>query len=197
MKNGFLAGAKAGWVPAALGGLFAAEVEYAYQRAEFDKIMSPGFEAGPHTIAGFYSPATDSHIEFQSLFLNLLVRYPAGKVHPYAGFGPGVTRCSVSFNEAELTTEGFGFAESGDDTAFCWQALAGVWQAQGKVLRAVRAEAEAQVARYDYAAAVDRFKAGQALARTSREADDFVEASIIDTRLRAVESLLREQAAER
>ena len=81
--------------------------------------------------------------------------------------------------------------------AGAWQALAGVWQAQGKVLRAVRAEAEAQVARYDYAAAVDRFKAGQALARTSREADDFVEASIIDTRLRAVESLLREQAAER
>ena len=81
--------------------------------------------------------------------------------------------------------------------AGAWQALAGVWQAQGKVLRAVRAEAEAQVARYDYAAAVDRFKAGQALARKSREADDFVEASIIDTRLRAVESLLREQAAER
>ena len=81
--------------------------------------------------------------------------------------------------------------------AGAWQALAGVWQAQGRQLRAVRAEAEAHAARYDYAAAVDRFKAGQALARQSREADDFVEASIIDTRLRAVESLLREQAAER
>lgn len=126
MKNGFQVGAKVGWAPAALGGLFAAELEYAYQRAEFDKIMSPGFEAGPHTIAGFYSPATDSRIEFQSLFLNFLVRYPAGKVHPYVGVGPGVTRCSVSFNETELTTEGFGFAESGDDTTFCWQALAGV-----------------------------------------------------------------------
>ena len=81
--------------------------------------------------------------------------------------------------------------------AGAWQALAGVWQAQGRVLRAVRAEAEAHAARYDYAAAVDRFKAGQALARKSREADDFVEASIIDTRLRVLESLLREQAAER
>ncbi len=81
--------------------------------------------------------------------------------------------------------------------AGAWQALAGVWQAEGKVLRAVRAEAEAHAARYDYAAAVDRFKAGQALVRKSRAADDFVEASIIDTRLRAVESLLREQAAER
>ena len=81
--------------------------------------------------------------------------------------------------------------------AAAWQALAGVWQAQGRVLRAVRAEAEAHAARYDYAAAVDRFKAGQTLARQSRAADDFVEASIIDTRLRQVESLLREQAAER
>ena len=78
-----------------------------------------------------------------------------------------------------------------------WQLLSSVWQAQGQPLRAVRAEAEAHAARYDYAAAVDRFKAGQDLARQSRTAADHVEASIIDTRLRAVESLLREQAAER
>mgnify|MGYP006151101863 FL=1 len=77
-----------------------------------------------------------------------------------------------------------------------WQLLSSVWQAQGQPLRAVRAEAEAHAARYDYAAAVDRFKAGQDLARQSRTAADHVEASIIDTRLRAVESLLREQAAE-
>lgn len=78
-----------------------------------------------------------------------------------------------------------------------WQLLSSVWLAQGQPLRAVRAEAEAHAARYDYAAAVDRFKAGQDLARTSRAAADHVEASIIDTRLRAVELLLREQAAER
>ena len=81
--------------------------------------------------------------------------------------------------------------------AGAWQLLASVWQAQGQVLRAVRAEAEAHAARYDYAAAVDRLRAGQDLARQSRTAADHVEASIIDTRLRAVESLLREQTAER
>ncbi|MDD2711833.1 MAG: M48 family metalloprotease [Simplicispira sp.] len=81
--------------------------------------------------------------------------------------------------------------------ATAWQTLASVWQTQGQTLRAVRAEAEAHAARYDYAAAVDRFRAGQDVARKSRAAADFVEASIIDTRLRAVESLLREQAAER
>ncbi len=81
--------------------------------------------------------------------------------------------------------------------AGAWLQLAQLWQAQGQALRAVRAEAEAHAARYDYAAAVDRFKAGQDLARRSTTAADHVEASIIDTRLRAVESLLREQAAER
>ena len=81
--------------------------------------------------------------------------------------------------------------------ASAWQLLASVWQAQGQPLRAVRAEAESHAARYDYAAAVDRFKAGQDLARHSHAPADFVEASIIDTRLRALQSLLREQAAER
>ena len=81
--------------------------------------------------------------------------------------------------------------------AAAWQALAQAWQQQGEPLRAVRAEAEAHAARSDYAAAVDRFKAGQDLARRSTLADDHFEASIIDTRLRAVQLLLREQAAER
>jgi len=81
--------------------------------------------------------------------------------------------------------------------ATAWQLLASVWQAQGQGLRAVRAEAEAQAAHYDYAAAVDRFKAGQEMARRGGSAVDHIEASIIDTRLRALESLLREQAAER
>ena len=81
--------------------------------------------------------------------------------------------------------------------ATAWQLLASTWQAQGQALRAVRAEPEAHAARYDYAAAVDRFKAGQDLARRGGPQVDHIEASIIDTRLRAVESLLREQAAER
>ena len=81
--------------------------------------------------------------------------------------------------------------------ATAWQTLASVWQAQGQALRSVRAEAEAQAAQYDYAAAVDRFKAGQDLARRGGASVDHIEASIIDTRLRTMQSLLKEQAAER
>ena len=83
--------------------------------------------------------------------------------------------------------------------AAAWQLLASVSAAQGQPLRAVRAEAEAQVAQLDYAAAMDRFKAAQSMVRNASGAADVdhFEASIIDTRARQVQLLLREQALER
>ncbi|MBA3774639.1 MAG: peptidase M48, partial [Ramlibacter sp.] len=82
--------------------------------------------------------------------------------------------------------------------AQAWQLLAAAYAAQGQSLRAIRAEAEAQVAHLDYQAALDRFKAAQELARRAGPGTgDHIEASIIDTRARQVESLLREQAVER
>ncbi|MBI5279957.1 MAG: M48 family metalloprotease [Burkholderiales bacterium] len=81
--------------------------------------------------------------------------------------------------------------------AAAWQLLARAYTAQAQPLRAIRAEAEAQVAVLDYKAAMDRFKAAQDLARRGSGAGDHIEASIIDTRARAVDSLLREQALER
>ena len=81
--------------------------------------------------------------------------------------------------------------------ALAWQVLANAYQAQGQTVRAVRAEAEAQVALLDYQAAVDRLKAAQDLLRRGGAGGDHIEASIIDTRTRQVESLLREQALER
>ena len=76
-----------------------------------------------------------------------------------------------------------------------WQALATVLRLQGQPLRAIRAEAEAHAAQYDYPAAVDRLRAGQDLARSSTQRTDYYEASIIDTRLREMQSLAKEQAA--
>jgi predicted Zn-dependent protease len=82
--------------------------------------------------------------------------------------------------------------------AQAWQLLGAAYTAQGQTMRAIRAEAEAQVAHLDYQAAMDRFKAAQELARkASAGAGDHIEASIIDTRARQVASLLREQALER
>ena len=82
--------------------------------------------------------------------------------------------------------------------AAAWQLLASASAAQGQPLRAIRAEAEAQAAHLDYQAALDRFKAAQAMVHNASGANvDHIEASIIDTRTRAVQLLLREQALER
>ena len=82
--------------------------------------------------------------------------------------------------------------------AAAWQWLATASAAQGQALRALRAEAEAQVAHFDYAAAMDRFRAAQAMARSALGGGtDHIEASIIDTRARQVQLLLKEQALER
>ncbi len=76
-----------------------------------------------------------------------------------------------------------------------WQALATVFRLQNQPLRAIRADAEARAAQYDYQAAVDRLRAGQDMARSSAQRADYYEASIIDTRLREMQSLAKEQAA--
>jgi len=81
--------------------------------------------------------------------------------------------------------------------AAAWQLLASAYALQGQTLRSIRAEAEAQVAVFDYTAAVDRFKAAQELVRRTEAGGDHIEASIIDTRARQVQSMLREQALER
>ena len=81
--------------------------------------------------------------------------------------------------------------------ATAWRTLANLYGAQNDTLRAVRADAEANVAILDYPAARDRFKAAQELVRQSRgAAADHYEASIIDTRARAIEARVKEQAAE-
>jgi predicted Zn-dependent protease len=83
-----------------------------------------------------------------------------------------------------------------DGTA--WQLLAAAYRADAQPLRALRAEAEVQVAHLDWAGAVDRYRAGQEWMRQHPGTPaDYMEVSIIDTRLREAESRLREQAAER
>ncbi len=84
--------------------------------------------------------------------------------------------------------------------AIAWQLLATAWGQQGQTLRAIRADAESRVAQLDYPAARDRFKAAQDLMRSGRDAgaaaSNYIDASIIDTRAREIDQLLREQALQ-
>ncbi|MDZ7920961.1 MAG: hypothetical protein U5O12_13360 [Rhodoferax sp.] len=81
--------------------------------------------------------------------------------------------------------------------AQAWQWLARSAAAQGRTVASIRAEAEVNIAQLDYAAALARLKAAQDMARNDSQAGDHFEASIVDTRARQVEQLLREQALER
>jgi predicted Zn-dependent protease len=82
--------------------------------------------------------------------------------------------------------------------SLAWQMLSDANTALGPTLRAIRADAEAQVAHLDWQAALDRLRAAQDFARRSGAgARDHIEASIVDARAREVASLVREQALQR
>jgi predicted Zn-dependent protease len=79
--------------------------------------------------------------------------------------------------------------------AQAWQLLSRARAQQGQTLHAVRADAEAHVAQRDYAGALERLKAAQALPPALRNADP-IELAIVDSRRRDVEVLLKEQMRE-
>jgi predicted Zn-dependent protease len=79
-----------------------------------------------------------------------------------------------------------------------WQVLAAALLAQGRPLASLRAEGEAQMARMDFGAAVDRFRAAQDASRKlPAQMGDHIEASIVDARLRVAQGLLKDQMMER
>jgi predicted Zn-dependent protease len=79
--------------------------------------------------------------------------------------------------------------------AEAWSLLGQTWTELKQPLRALRAEAESRLAVGDLSGAVDRLRAGQRLARQGG-AVDFIEASVIDARLRSIEAERRQLAAE-
>jgi predicted Zn-dependent protease len=83
------------------------------------------------------------------------------------------------------------------EDSLAWQSLASTYTAQAQPMRALRAEAEARAAHLDYVGALDRLKAAQGqLAGSAKSNADYIDASIIDTRRRQIEALLKEQALE-
>ena len=80
--------------------------------------------------------------------------------------------------------------------AGAWALLAQCADSLGLRLRSLRAEAEARAALGDASGAMDRLRAAQRLARNSTAPPDFIEASIIDTRLRELTAQRRAQLAE-
>jgi predicted Zn-dependent protease len=79
--------------------------------------------------------------------------------------------------------------------ATAWSTLGQIWGRLGQPLRSLRAEGEAQYALGDLPGAIDRLRAGQRLARSSSGVD-FIDASVIDSRLRDISTQFKQITAE-
>jgi len=79
--------------------------------------------------------------------------------------------------------------------AAAWELLARTSGALGLQLRAMRADAEARAAVGDLSGAIDRLRAAQQVSRATT-GQDFIEASVVDSRLRQLTSTRRQLALE-
>ncbi len=80
--------------------------------------------------------------------------------------------------------------------AAAWQVLSQTATRQGQPLRAVRADAESQAALGNLPGAIDRLRGGQRVARQGGAGTDFIEASVIDARLRDLMAQRRQLLAD-
>ncbi len=74
-----------------------------------------------------------------------------------------------------------------------WMALSRLLKLQGQSLSSLRAEAESSYALGDLAGAIDRLRAGRRLVGPNPSQNDFVELSVMDSRLRTIEAQRRQQ----
>ena len=77
-----------------------------------------------------------------------------------------------------------------------WAMLGRVSAQFGWGLRSLRADAESHYAMGDLRGAIDRLRAGQSLARSNQAMADFVESSVIDSRLRTIEAQRKQLLTE-
>lgn len=87
-------------------------------------------------------------------------------------------------------------AENPKDAA-AWQLLASALLMQGRTVAAIRAEAEVNIAQLNYTDALARLEAAQDSARSGKLKTDYFESSMVDSRLKQVQQILKEQGLER
>jgi predicted Zn-dependent protease len=107
-----------------------------------------------------------------------------------------ISQAHIVNNEADKASSALrAWVASHPQDALAWQLLSKAYAAQKQTIRAIRADAEGQVALLDYAAALDRFRAAQEMVKSFASAQDrdFIEESIVDVRTRQVQELLKQQ----
>jgi len=107
---------------------------------------------------------------------------PVGLLAARIALAPSGSEAAAKLRADELQT----WISSHPQDAEAWSVLGQLWGKLGQKLRAMRADAESRYALGDLSGAADRLRAGQRTAR-SGGAIDFIEASVIDARLRDIE----------
>ena len=78
------------------------------------------------------------------------------------------------------------------EDSLAWTSLGQTWGRLGLPLRALRAEAESRYALGDLTGASDRLRAAQRFARSGTGGFDFIDASVVDSRLRDIDAQRRQ-----
>ena len=158
--------------------------------------------------AGLAGHPPDSQASKTLTLLQLEVALEAGQVPPDAAqidISKTTTRAALLLQSRALLAAGKpqdvasrlnSWVADHPKDASAWRLLAVAYGNQNLMARAIRADAEAHVAQQDFPAALDRLRAAQAMLRSNPASGDFMDASIIDTRARQVDSLVREQALQ-
>jgi len=114
LQETWVLGAKLGYTPPAFK-YFAAELEYFYLKHDIDRS------------AGSSVTVVSGDATLNNFMVNFLVRYPQGRIHPYLGFGLGVSSVDVSGTRTQQILGSTVTQSLNDsDTSFAYQILLGV-----------------------------------------------------------------------
>jgi predicted Zn-dependent protease len=122
---------------------------------------------------------------------------PTLLLHARAALAWGRQDAAAAMPELRRATEALQtwVAVHGQD-AQAWELLAGTAEAIGQRLRSMRAAAEARAVLGDLTGAIDRLRAAQSQSRSGLAGQEFIEASVIDARLRQLMAERRQLALD-
>jgi len=119
LKDGYLLGAKVGWLTPFTRQIVALELEYNHIYNDFDSaerfILMPPADLD-----------LDSAIHVDLIMLNAIARYPEGRIHPHVGLGLGYAYAKVDEAVVSFAGTPFWTYDGGSDSVFAYQLIAGV-----------------------------------------------------------------------
>jgi opacity protein-like surface antigen len=118
LKDGWLAGAKVGYLVPATNRMLAVEFEYNHIENDFD--------SGKGYVHSGVTRSYDSKVKADAFMFNLIGRYPQGRIVPYVGGGIGYA--NVAIDDIKVTSAGRNTLNysSGSQGVFAYQILLGV-----------------------------------------------------------------------